>query len=52
MTHYVATLAQYVLVEAENEEQACERGQAALEELYAELRERHPNVQVEIRTRK
>ena len=38
MTHYVATLAQYVLVEAENEEQARERGQAALEELYAELR--------------
>ena len=35
---YVATLARYVLVEAENEEQARERGQAALEVLYAELR--------------
>jgi hypothetical protein len=35
---YVATLARFVLVEAENEEQARERGAAALEELYAELR--------------
>jgi hypothetical protein len=50
MTYYVATLARYVLVEAENEEQARERGKPAIEELYAELRERHPNAQVEIRT--
>jgi hypothetical protein len=47
---YVATLARYVLVEAENEVQARERGQTALEVLYAELRQRHPNMQVEIRT--
>jgi hypothetical protein len=38
MTYYVATLVRYVLVEAENEVQARERGAAALEELYAELR--------------
>jgi hypothetical protein len=50
MTYYVATLAKYVLVDAENEEQARERGKPALEELYAELRDRHPNLQVEIRT--
>jgi hypothetical protein len=43
------TLAKYVLVEAENEKQARERGQAALEELYAQLRDRHPALQVEIR---
>jgi hypothetical protein len=35
---YVATLARFVLVEAENEAQARERGAAALEELYVELR--------------
>jgi hypothetical protein len=35
---YVATLARFVLVEAENEKQARERGHVALEELYAELR--------------
>ena len=50
MTYYVATLACYVLVEAENEGRARERGKAALEELYAEVRERHPNMQVENRT--
>jgi hypothetical protein len=50
MTYYFATLARYVLVEAENEAQARERGKPALEELYAELRERHPNMQVEVRT--
>jgi hypothetical protein len=38
MTFYVATLVRYVLVEAENEAQARERGAAALEELYADLR--------------
>ena len=50
MTYYVATLVRYVLVEAENEAQARERGAAELEKLYAELRERHPNLQLEIRT--
>lgn len=39
-TYYVATLARYVLVEAENETDARERGHAALHELYADLRER------------
>jgi hypothetical protein len=38
MTYYVATLARDVLVEAENEDQARERGQTAIEELFAELR--------------
>jgi hypothetical protein len=37
-TYYVATLARYVLVEAENEGQARELGQVALEEQHAELR--------------
>lgn len=50
MTYYVATLARYVLVEAENEAQARERGKPALEELYAELRQRHPAIKLEIRT--
>jgi hypothetical protein len=35
-TYYVATLAKYVLVEADNEEQARERGRVALEKLHAE----------------
>lgn len=39
-TYYVATLARYVLVDAENETQARELGNAALHELYADLRER------------
>lgn len=39
-TYYVATLAKYVLVDAENEADARERGHAALHELYADLRER------------
>jgi hypothetical protein len=39
-TYYVATLARYVLVDAENESDARERGHAALHELYADLRER------------
>lgn len=39
-TYYVATLARYVLVEAENKTQARERGQVALQELYADLRDR------------
>jgi hypothetical protein len=40
-TFYVATLARYVLVEAENDAQARERGQPALEKLYADLGLRH-----------
>ncbi len=36
-TYYVATLAKYVLVEAENEVQARELGRVALEELHAEV---------------
>jgi hypothetical protein len=39
-TYYVATLARYVLVSAENETLARELGHAALHELYAEDRER------------
>jgi hypothetical protein len=39
-TYYVATLARYVLVEAENELDARGRGQAALHDLYHDLRER------------
>jgi hypothetical protein len=38
--YYVSTLARYVVVEAENETQARERGQVALHELCADLRER------------
>ena len=39
MTIYlVATLVRYVLVEAEDETQACERGYAALCDLYADMR--------------
>ncbi len=36
-TYYVATLARYVLVEAENESDARQRGHAALRELNANL---------------
>jgi hypothetical protein len=35
-THYVATLAKYVLVEAENEEQARELGRTGAREAHAE----------------
>jgi hypothetical protein len=38
--YYVATLARYVVVEAESEAQARELGQVALYELYADVRER------------
>jgi len=38
-TYYVATLARYVLVEAENDADARERGHSALHELYAEVRD-------------
>ena len=50
MTYYVATLVRYVLVEAEDEAKAREKGAVELEKLYVELRERHPNIQLEIRT--
>ena len=50
-TYYVATLARYVLVDAENETQARELGHAALHELYADVRERWGKaVPIEIRT--
>jgi hypothetical protein len=50
-TYYVATLARYVLVEAEDESQARELGQTALHDLYADLRERlGRDVPIEIRT--
>ncbi len=39
-TYFIATLARYVLVDAENEDHARELGHAALHELYADLRER------------
>jgi hypothetical protein len=35
--YYVATLAKYVLVEAENEEQARDLGRVGLEKLHAEV---------------
>jgi len=48
---YVATLARYVVVEAESETQARELGQGALYELYADVRERlGREVPIEIRT--
>ncbi len=50
-TYYVATLACYVLVEAEDEMQAREKGHEALRELYAKLRQRpSKDVPIEIRT--
>ena len=50
-TYYVATLARYVLVEAENEWEARERGYAALYELYDDVRRRFGcGMRVEIRT--
>jgi hypothetical protein len=39
-TYLVATLARYVLVDATNEDEARSLGQAALHDLYADLRER------------
>ena len=47
-TYFVATLACYVLVEAESENAARERGQAALHDLYAERLGR--DAPIEIRT--
>lgn len=50
-TYYVATLARYVLVDAEHEAAARELGHAALHELYADLRQRWgKEVPIEIRT--
>ncbi len=50
-TYFVATLARYVLVDAEDETRARELGQDALHELYADLRERlGREVPIEIRT--
>ena len=50
-TYLVATLARYVLVEAEDETQARELGHAALYDLYADLRKQYGReVPVEIRT--
>ena len=50
-TYYVATLARYVLVEADDETTAREVGHAALHSLYADVRERlGKDVPVEIRT--
>ena len=49
--YYVATLARYVVVEAENESQAREHGAAALHELYTDLRAKlGREVPIEIRT--
>ncbi len=50
-TFYVATLARYVLVEANDESAARIAGHAALYNLYADLRERlGREVPIEIRT--
>ena len=50
-TYYVATLARYVLVDADDERTARELGQAALHDLCADLRERlGRDVPIEIRT--
>ncbi len=50
-TYFVATLARYVLVDAEDETQARELGRPALHDLYADLRERlGKDVPIEIRT--
>ena len=38
--YYVATLACYVLVEAENSDQARELGRSALQDLYADVHQR------------
>jgi len=49
--YYVATLARYVVVEAEDEAEARELGAAALHELYADLRTKlGRDVPIEIRT--
>ena len=51
ITYYIATLARYVLVEAEYEWEARERGYAALYEQYEDIRRRFGSgMPVEIRT--
>jgi len=50
-TYLVATLARYVLVDAESEDEARRLGQPALHALYADVRERlGKDVPIEIRT--
>jgi hypothetical protein len=50
-TYFVATLARYVLVEADDETQARELGRVALHDLYADLRQRlGKEVPIEIHT--
>jgi len=50
-TYLVATLARYVLVDAESESEARRLGQPALYDLYADVRERlGKDVPIEIRT--
>ena len=50
-TYYVATLARYVLVEAEDESQARRLGEPMLYDLYAGLRERlGREVPIKVRT--
>jgi hypothetical protein len=50
-TYLVATLARYVLVDAESESEARRLGQPALHALYADVRERlGRDVPIEIRT--
>lgn len=50
-TYLVATLARYVLVDAESESEARQLGQPALHALYADVRERlGKDVPIEIRT--
>ena len=50
-TYLVATLARYVLVDAEDESEARRLGQPALHALYADVRERlGKEVPIEIRT--
>jgi hypothetical protein len=49
--YFVSTRARYVVVDAETETEARERGQVALHELYADLRERlGREVPIEIHT--
>lgn len=50
-TYLVATLARYVLVDAETESEARRLGQPALYDMYADVRERlGKDVPIEIRT--
>lgn len=50
-TYYVATLARYVLVDADDETHARQLGRPALHDLYADLRQRMGReVPIEIRT--